>query len=143
MIQEILDAMPEAVIICNGRTQAILAANIAASKLFGYSKKEFFALRITDLVPDDLRNKHDQHVAEYETEPRQRAMGSGLPLFGKTKAGETIPLDIALGPYAQNGVRFVVALITKRENARLVDILTVLLGEIKTVNESLSPPVVE
>lgn len=106
--------------------------------MFGYTDMELRTLRISDLVPDDERERHDRLVGEYRDAPRRRKMGSGLSLRGKTKSGAIVALDIALGPFESEGRRYVLAVMVNKATTRLLAVLNDVLAKIKAANAELA-----
>jgi PAS domain S-box-containing protein len=88
---------PDAVIVTdvNGRIQL---ANQNAVQMFGYNLVELVGEPIEKLMPEDVRDRHRQHVSKYFRSPRWRPMGERLPLLGVRKDGSTFPVEITLGP---------------------------------------------
>ncbi len=93
----ILEAAPEAMIIVDQKGE-IAIVNSQAEKLFGYGRDELLGKSIEIFLPQDLRAKHVAHRGVFAKEARIRPMGSGLDLFGITKDGRKVPLEISLGP---------------------------------------------
>ena len=137
-LQKALEALPEAVIICEARTQDIVFVNSAAATMFGYTETELRTLRISDLIPDDERERHDTLIAEYEETPKRRKMGTGLKLRGKAKNGTIIHQDIALGPFESDGVKYVLAVIIDMATAQVLEVLNDVLAKVKAANAELA-----
>jgi PAS domain S-box-containing protein len=80
------------------RSGRIVQANLQAEAMFGYDRDELRGQSIEILLPARLRDHHRQHRESFAAEPRRRAMGAGLRLFGLRKNGSEFPVDITLTP---------------------------------------------
>lgn len=89
----------------------IVSANEQTAAQFGYDLGELVGQPVEVLVPERFRHSHRGHRKEYAAEPRARAMGAGLRLYGRRRDGTEFPVDISLAPIAGGDSPLVVAAI--------------------------------
>ncbi len=112
-------SLPDAVLLANSKGE-ILNANPQTEKLFGYSRDELLGQTVEILVPERFRPTHIGQRKSYQHEPRLRAMGVGLDLWGRRKDGTEFPVDIMLSPAETSEGPLVIAVvrdITARKKA--------------------------
>jgi PAS domain S-box-containing protein len=95
--RRIVEGAPNAAIVVDTRGRITLV-NRAAEVLFGYPREELVGEPIERLVPEDVRAQHPAHVAAFRRCPRARPMGAGRDLYGRSKDGREIPVEIGLSP---------------------------------------------
>ncbi len=95
--RELLESTPDGIVIVNP-TGHILIANGQAEHLFGYGPGEMRAAQVEILLPERYRGQHRGHRSHYFDQPRTRAMGVGLELYGLRKDGTEFPVEISLSP---------------------------------------------
>ncbi|MCH9608853.1 MAG: Sensor histidine kinase RcsC [Chlamydiales bacterium] len=108
---KILNAAPNAMVLVDEKGE-IVFANDKLEELFGYTKEEMIGKKVEVLLPENIREKHvglrDAYISQ---NPTTRMMGEGRELFGKSKTGKQIPVEIGLGPTTINDKPYVIATI--------------------------------
>ena len=99
-LEDIFESAPDGIFLV-GPDGAILIANKQAEIMFGHNRGGLTGKRVEDLVPDRLRAAHVGYRGSYTSQPRTRAMGSGLALYGRRKDGSEFPVDIMLSPLGE------------------------------------------
>jgi PAS domain S-box-containing protein len=103
MFSELFDSIPDALIVVDGKG-CIVIANPQAERMFGYPPSGLVGLRVEELMPETIRERHRAHQAAYVANPRVRAMGdTGQALTGQRLDGQLFPVEIALSPIVGGG----------------------------------------
>ncbi len=98
MRANLFEAVPDALIVAD-RNGVITDANRHAEEMFGYSPGALIGMTIEALIPENLRERHRTHRADYMDKPRVRPMGAtDQALVGIRLDGTMFPLEIALSP---------------------------------------------
>ncbi len=96
ILAEIIDLSVDAVISVDNNHN-IVWVNAAFKKIFGYTEDEILGRSLDILLPEYVRSAHGGYMASYEESGDiSRIMSERDDLFGLTKAGKEIPLDISI-----------------------------------------------
>jgi protein-histidine pros-kinase len=93
----LLEAAPDAMVIV-GRDGHIALVNTQMERLFGYPREALLGKPVEMLVPERYRDAHARHRGGFFGQPRARAMGAGLQLYGQRQDGSEFPVEISLSP---------------------------------------------
>jgi PAS domain S-box-containing protein len=117
---KLFDSSPDAVLVTD-HTGLILRANAQTESLFGFACHELIGQPVELLIPERFLSVHPKHRSAYSSQPRVRAMGAGLQIFGRRKDGTEIPVDIMLSPLQIAGDQLVLAVIRDVSQKRLAE----------------------
>jgi PAS domain S-box-containing protein len=92
-----VEASPNGVVMIDEQGTIVLV-NREVERMFGYPREELLGKSIETLVPSRAREHHPRFRAEFFRDPQTRGMGMGRDLFGLTKDGQEIPVEIGLNP---------------------------------------------
>ena len=67
----VLEAAPDAMLVVN-RAGEIVAANLQAQKLYGYSHEHLIGRVVESLIPARLRDRHRQHRENFFADPERK-----------------------------------------------------------------------
>lgn len=112
----LVEAAPDAILEVDAQGR-IAFANVAAERLFGYSRAELKGMAVEQLVPAAARSDHTRERQQYMRHPRTRPMGIAMELKAQRKDGTLMPVEISLSPNpskADVGVIAVIRDITER-----------------------------
>ena len=113
----LMSAAVDGIIIINSQGK-ILSFNSAAQKLFGYLPEEVEGKNVNMLMPEPYKKNHDGYLQDYLQTGNAKIIGIGRRVEAKTKAGSVFPVDLSVGEYDADGVKYFVGIIrdlTKRE----------------------------
>jgi len=106
--KNLLELGPDATVVVDGRG-TIVFVNAQVARTFGYSPGDLMGEPVEALLPERFRAGHGEHRARFALQPRPRAMGEGLTLFGRHKDGHEFPVEISLSPVQSDAGPLVVA----------------------------------
>lgn len=100
------------ILVVDVKGNIVLANNFLLSQ-FGYSTlEELIGKKMEILIPQRYKTQHTKDRTEFSKNPATRPMGMGRDLFGITKEGLEIPLEISLSSYSDQDGVFSIAFIS-------------------------------
>jgi PAS domain S-box-containing protein len=120
LFEKLFEASPDAVLVTD-HNGLILQANAQAENMFGYARRELVGHSVELVIPERFHSVHPKHRSAYSSQPRVRAMGAGLELFGRRKDGTEIPVDIMLSPLEMAEGHLVLAVVRDISHKKLAE----------------------
>lgn len=97
--QHLLRSSPDALVVIDEKGQ-IRFTNDTVTELFGYLPDQLVGKSLDILVPERLRARHGQHIANYVEKPRNREMGAAIvDLYARRADGSEFAAGIRLAPF--------------------------------------------
>lgn len=106
----LLESAPDGLLIID-ENGGIRFCNSRISSMLGYEEEELLGEPVEILIPESKRKGHAIYRLQYQKDPHIRPMGSDLELYAKHKDGSSIPVDIMLGPFGDEGAKNIIAII--------------------------------
>ncbi|MBX3027845.1 PAS domain S-box protein [bacterium] len=95
--RQLLDSAPDAMVVVDAAGRIVLV-NAQVERIFGHAGEAMIGESVEMLIPERLRQRHLLHRSGYAADPRFRAMGAGLELFGLRRDGSEFPVEVSLSP---------------------------------------------
>ena len=130
----LFEAVSEGVIVVN-ENQTIVASNLAAEQMFGYSKNELQNQPLDILIPTNYRAGHGAHFNAFYKKSSTRQMGSNRDLFGSHSNGSDFPVEVGLNPFTIGDKKYVMSIIInitarKEYEAKILELNALLEGKV-------------
>lgn len=135
---KLLESAPDAMVITDEQGRIIMV-NVQTETIFGYERDEIMGKEVEILIPPRYHNRHVHHRNEFMGNPKVRAMGHGMELYGRRKNGEEFPVEVSLSPMhlVDENERVVMSAIRDITRQKTAE------DEIKKLNENLELLVIE
>jgi PAS domain S-box-containing protein len=98
----VVETAPDAVISID-ESGAILFANPATVRIFGYDPTELIGKPLTVLMPEFLRKLHEKGFSRYLATGQRHINWQGTELTALRKNGQEFPVEISFGELSRNG----------------------------------------
>ena len=98
----VVETAPDAVISIDERG-AILFANPATVRIFGYDPAELIGKPLTVLMPEFLRKLHEKGFSRYLATGQRHINWQGTELTALRKNGQEFPVEISFGELSRDG----------------------------------------
>jgi PAS domain S-box-containing protein len=90
-------------VISIDESSAILFANSAAMRIFGYDPTELIGKPLTVLMPEFLRKLHENGFRRYLATGQRHINWQGTELTGLRKNGQEFPVEVSFGELTRDG----------------------------------------
>lgn len=100
------------ILMINDKGKIILANHFLVRQFHYDSPDELIGKGMEILLPAKFREKHHHDRGKYLESPETRPMGTGRDLFGITREGKEIPVEISLSSYTRKDEVYSVAFIS-------------------------------
>jgi len=119
-LSTVLNLAPEAVITTDGN-RVVQIFNKGAERIFGYDAQEMIGQPFVRLLPDRLRDEHNQHLDQFKVSKETYLnLKDRSAVFGIRKDGTEFPAEVALSKMdIENETLFTVMLRDVSENVEL------------------------
>ena len=107
-LSAVLDITSDAIVVVNRRGE-VCHYNAAAETLFGYDRNDILGQPVEVLLPEAMRERHENLRTGYYEAPRQRSLESALWLSARRNDGSIFEAEIALYPLRTQGEDVLVA----------------------------------
>jgi two-component system cell cycle sensor histidine kinase/response regulator CckA len=114
----LFESAPDGIVIVNHEGEIVLV-NSQAEKLFGYGRTELVNQPSEFLVPARFRERHRKYRTSLINDPKSRAAGTGLELYGLRKNGTEFQAKISFTPVQTEDGLLVYTVV--RENQQRVE----------------------
>ena len=84
---------------------AVLLANPATAKVFGYEPAELIGKPLTILMPEFMRKRHEAGFSRYLATGRRHISWQGTEMIGVRKNGQEFPVELSFGELTRDGHR--------------------------------------
>ena len=98
----VVETAPDAVISID-ESGAILFANPATARIFGYDPTELIGKPLTVLMPEFLRKLHEKGFGRYLATGQRHINWQGTELTALRKNGQEFPVEISFGELSRDG----------------------------------------
>jgi PAS domain S-box-containing protein len=92
-------------VFCMDENGAILLANPASTKVFGYDPADLIGKPLTMLMPEYLRKLHEDGFRRYSATGQRHINWQGTELTGLRKNGQEFPVEVSFGEMTADGHR--------------------------------------
>ena len=110
-------------IITSDESKRILFWNKGAEHIFGYTSEEAIGQPLTLIIPNSLRERHDQGMERMNQGKKPRVLGKVLELNAIKKNGIEFPIELTLGSWDNDGKRYysgIIRDITEKKKAEQI-----------------------
>lgn len=95
LFRSVFDTTIDMIVIMD-ENRCITHINRAVQQFLGYSEDELIGRSVNTIIPPGHRERHDQYVKDYLFTGVKKVIGKGRELTAQTKAGNELPIQLAV-----------------------------------------------
>lgn len=103
-LRSVLSVAADAILVID-EDGAILQANPATSRIFGYTQEELIGHPITTIMPETFASEHGRFMQRYLHTDIPHIIGTVREVQGKRKSGEVFPCELSVAESREHGDR--------------------------------------
>lgn len=115
----VVKSAKDSIVLTNEKGE-IIFWNHCAEKIFGYTENEIYGKPLTILMPERLRQAHQESFKNHVLTNQDAEKDNTLELFGLKKNGKEFPIELSLSNWINGNEKFycgVIRDISERKNA--------------------------
>jgi PAS domain S-box-containing protein len=121
LFNALLDSASDAILLVDSSGRITLV-NHRVEELFDYGPGELIDRDVETLIPERFRSGHVDHRVGFAADPRGRAMGAGLELWGQRKDGSEFPVEVSLSPITIDSQDLVISFVRDVSDRRAAEL---------------------
>lgn len=114
-IETILSASPDGTLVVD-EAGRITHANLLIEDFLGWQPHELLGQKVELLLPESLRERHEEYVRAFFRAPHPVAIGLRSDLYARHRKGHEVPVEVGLNPIVLQGHTMVLVFVRDISN---------------------------
>ena len=120
-LKDVIDNVAEG-IITSDESGIILSFNPAAETIFGWSGEEIIGRNVSELMTDEDKSQHGEHLIQYRSSNKRKVIGTGSrEVIGVRKNGENFHMEITASEMCSDSERRFIAIVRDVSERKMLE----------------------